>query len=440
MMKFFFFFLFMILYFLFNFSWNLFQFFILLLMMLFIKFSSFPFFSYISYNFGLDYYSYGLIILTMLIISLMIISSNLVSFSFLSNFFLLVNLVLCVSLVVLFSTLNILVMYLFFEFSLIPLLVLIYTWGYQPERLISGLYLFFYTLFASLPFLLIVLNFLVSSKSLFFDTKFYLFSTSFLVHMFLIFSFMVKFPVFMVHFWLPSAHVQAPLSGSMILAGLMLKIGGYGFIRCMNIYETSFLNFSYIWYSISIVGCVLVSLICLIQGDLKCLIAYSSICHMGMCLLGILSMTKWGIFGSYLMMISHGLCSSAMFCLANLSYERYSSRSFFLNKGLINLMPSVSMFWFMFCAFNMSCPPSLNFLSEVFIINSMMAYWGDSFLYFIMISFFSACFSYYLYSYIQHGLPCMFYSYALVSIRELLLLMIHLIPLFILVINFNALF
>nr|WRY72508.1 NADH dehydrogenase subunit 4 [Zyginella mandali] len=419
--------------------WMLFQFMILFIMILFVNYHSFSFFCYFSYLFAIDYFSYGLVILTMLIICLMIISSNTVQSSNLSNYFLFVNLILCISLIFVFCSVNLLFMYFFFEFSLIPLLILVFGWGYQPERLISGLYLFFYTLFASLPLLLIIINLMVFSNTLFFDMSFNI-SLSFITHIFMVFAFLVKFPMFMVHFWLPKAHVQAPVSGSMILAGLLLKIGGYGIIRVMSLHELSFLKFNFVWYSLSIVGCILVSMTCLIQGDVKCLIAYSSVAHMSMCLMGILSMSKWGILGAYLMMLSHGLCSSALFCLANYSYERYSSRSFFINKGLINIMPSMGFMWFMFCGFNMSCPPSLNFLSEVFIINSMMMYWSNSFLYFILISFLSACFSYYLFSYTQHGVFHYIYSYSCGSTREFLLLKIHLIPLFLLCLSMNFLF
>nr|UFK32177.1 NADH dehydrogenase subunit 4 [Limassolla emmrichi] len=420
-------------------SWNMFQLCLVVMMMTFMVYSKFSFFSMISYGYGVDFYSYSLIILSMLIISLMIISSNMIKLSLKSNEFLLVNLMLCLSLILIFSSLNMLIMYMMFEFSLIPLLVLIYVWGYQPERLISGLYLFMYTLFASLPFLLVLINIFVCQNSLYFGL-YYGTSLNFFNHLFLIFAFLVKLPMFMVHFWLPKAHVQAPVSGSMILAGLMLKIGGYGLIRFMFMFEESFLKYSYIWFSLSVVGCILVSLISLIQGDLKSLIAYSSVAHMSMCIIGIFSMTNWGILGAYLMMISHGLCSSGLFCLANFIYERYSSRSFYLNKGLINLMPSMSLIWFLFCAFNMSCPPSLNFLSEVYIINSMMSYWSYSFVYFIFISFFSACFSYYLYSFIQHGVPHILYSYNSGNVREFLLMMIHLIPLFLVIFMLNFLY
>nr|UGN61363.1 NADH dehydrogenase subunit 4 [Typhlocybinae gen. 1 sp. 1 BY-2021a] len=421
------------------FSWNLFQLSLLIFMLIFFSFSSNSFFSFISYSYGVDYYSYGLIILTLLIVCLMVMSSILVKKLSYSYFFLLVNLVLCFCLLLVFSTLHILVMYFFFEFSLIPLLALIYVWGYQPERLISGLYLFFYTLFASLPFLLVLMYLFFMNMTFYFGLYFFVFD-SLIIYIFMYFAFLVKLPMFMVHFWLPKAHVQAPVSGSMILAGLLLKIGGYGFIRFMNLYEFSFLCYSYVWYAFSLLGCVYVSFICLMQGDIKCLIAYSSVAHMSMCLIGLLTVVKWGIFGSYLMMISHGLCSSGLFCLANFCYERYHSRSFFINKGLINFMPSMSMIWFLFCSFNMSCPPSLNFLSEIFIINSMLMYWSNSFIIFLLISFFSACFSYFLYSYSQHGFNHTFNGYSLGFIREFLLMIVHLMPLYLIVLFFNFLY
>uniref|UniRef100_UPI003002CD2B NADH dehydrogenase subunit 4 n=1 Tax=Limassolla dispunctata TaxID=3019670 RepID=UPI003002CD2B len=422
-----------------KYNWGLYQLSFLFILLVTMTLSKYSFFSCISYGYGVDYYSYGLIVLSIFIISLMIISMKLSNWHFLVSEYLFVNLILCLSLIFIFISLNMFMMYMMFEFSLIPLLILIYIWGYQPERLVSGLYLFMYTLFASLPFLLVMIYIYMIQGSFYFGLNFGLFG-GFLSHLFLIFAFMVKLPMFMVHFWLPKAHVQAPVSGSMILAGLMLKIGGYGLIRFMFLFENSFLKYSFIWFSLSMVGCILVSLICLIQGDLKSLIAYSSVAHMSMCLIGLVSMSKWGIWGSYLMMISHGLCSSGLFCLANFIYERYGSRSFFLNKGIINLMPSMSFIWFMFCAFNMSCPPSLNFLSEVFIINSMMMYWQHSFIIFIFMSFFSACFSYYLYSFTQHGSSHLLYSYNTGSVREFLLMIVHLVPLFMIIMVLNFMY
>nr|QWY23088.1 NADH dehydrogenase subunit 4 [Koreocerus koreanus] len=418
-----------------NLNWNVFVFFLLILVVIYCPINLNFFFCSLSYSFGLDYLSYGLIMLSFFITSLMLVSSIYVC----SPSFMGLNLILCMILYIIFSSLNMFVMYLFFEFSLIPLIILILGWGYQPERLMSVLYLFFYTLFASLPLLLIIIYFYLNFGSLFFDYDF-CYSLSFLIHFFMVFAFMVKLPMFMFHYWLPKAHVQAPVSGSMILASLFLKIGGYGLVRFMFIYEFLFMHYSYIWYSLSIWGSVVVSLICFIQGDIKCLIAYSSVCHMGMCLMGLLSMTYWGLLGSYLMMIGHGLCSSGMFCMANLVYERLLSRSFFVNKGLITFMPSLSLIWFLLCCFNMSCPPSINFLSELIIMGSMMNYFYWSFLYMIFISFLSACFSIYLFSYCYHGSFHNCYSYSFINVKEYLLLMIHLLPIFFMVLIIDLFF
>nr|YP_010610871.1 NADH dehydrogenase subunit 4 [Idiocerus consimilis]WAP91692.1 NADH dehydrogenase subunit 4 [Idiocerus consimilis] len=406
-------------------NWNVYIFFFLMLILMYCMMNLNFFFSNISYTLGMDYISYTLIILSFFIISLMLLSSIKSS----SPSFLFLNLILCLSLYMIFSVLNMFLMYLFFEFSLVPLIILILGWGYQPERLVSVIYLLFYTLFASLPLLLIIIYLNLNNGSLFFDYKFH-YSLSFIMHFFMVFAFLVKLPMFMFHYWLPKAHVQAPVSGSMILAGLFLKIGGYGLIRFMFIYEYLFMYYSYIWYSLSIWGSIIVSLVCFIQGDIKCLIAYSSVCHMCMCLMGLLTMSSWGLMGSYLMMIGHGLCSSGMFCMANLVYERLLSRSFFVNKGLITFMPSLSLIWFMLCCFNMSCPPSINFLSELIIMGSMMNYFYWSFVYMIFISFLSACFSLYLFSYCYHGMFHNCYSYSFIKVSEYLLLMIHLLPIF----------
>nr|YP_011032074.1 NADH dehydrogenase subunit 4 [Carinata recurvata]WRH31304.1 NADH dehydrogenase subunit 4 [Carinata recurvata] len=420
-------------------SWYYYQFMFLLIMMMIMLSYTNVFYCNLGYFFGMDGLSYGLIILTIFIGFLMIKSSNNIQKDMSFNLFLIINLSLMLCLIMIFCVVNLFMMYLFFEFSLVPLMIIILGWGYQPERLLSGLYLFFYTLFASLPLLLVIMNFYLKLNSMFFDVIMY-FNTSFLVNFCMIFAFLVKLPMFMLHFWLPKAHVQAPVSGSMILAGILLKIGGYGIIRFELIYEIGFSYFSFVWYSICLVGTLLVSLVCLIQGDMKCLIAYSSVAHMGMCLLGLLTMMKSGIVGSYLMMIGHGLCSSGLFCISNLMYERMGSRSFFINKGLICFMPNLCMMMFMLCSFNMSCPPSINFFGEVLIMISMISYWNCSIYYLVIISLMSACFSLYLYSYSYHGQYFMMYSYMINMVREYLLLIIHIIPMFLFIFIIDLIF
>nr|YP_010478289.1 NADH dehydrogenase subunit 4 [Nesophrosyne sp. 29 GMB-2012]UVI59733.1 NADH dehydrogenase subunit 4 [Nesophrosyne sp. 29 GMB-2012] len=398
---------------------------LVILLMIIYMMNCVEFFGFISYNLGLDVYSYYLICLSFMIGSLMFISMigcySVSMFSFL-------NFLLTISLLINFSSLNFLYMYISFEFVLVPLMVLILGWGYQPERLMSGMYLFFYTAFASLPLLILILYMNYTYNSLFFDYLI-LESKMFVVHLILVLVFMVKFPMYLMHYWLPKAHVQAPVSGSMILAGLMLKIGGYGLIRVMMIYEYLFIEYSYIWFTFSVVGSFLVGLICLVQGDMKCLIAYSSVSHMGMVIMGMMTMSFWGFLGSYLLMLGHGFCSSGLFYMANMLYTRTLSRSFYLNKGLMTYIPSSSLVWFLLCSFNMSCPPSLNFISEFMILISIMSFWSYSLYWFALISFMCACFSYYLYSYSFHGVYHNMYSFSMITVMEYLCVFMHLIPL-----------
>nr|ATG83170.1 NADH dehydrogenase subunit 4 [Alobaldia tobae] len=391
--------------------------------MLFMGF--YMYFSKISYLFGLDCFSYNLIILSLLVSSFMIMS--MLDCKSMESY-LVINILLLLFLFFIFGFLNFFYMYMCFEFVLIPLVILILGWGYQPERLMAGLYLFFYTVLVSLPLLGLLLFTYFHLGSMFFDYMI-INSDFFLMYFVLILVFMVKFPMYLVHYWLPKAHVQAPVSGSMILAALMLKIGGYGLIRSMYIYEYMYLQYSYIWFSICLVGSLVISLVCFIQSDMKCLIAYSSISHMGMVVMGLMTMNSWGLLGSFFLMLGHGFCSSGLFYIANLFYTSTNSRSFYLNKGLLIYMPSCSMLMFLLCSFNMSCPPSMNFISEFMILMSMMNFWLGSSLFFLLISFFCACFSYYLYSFSQHGVYHNLYSFSSINILNFLCLFMHIIPL-----------
>nr|APX39883.1 NADH dehydrogenase subunit 4 [Clytra espanoli] len=383
---------------------------------------------HISWLLGMDLLSYLLILLSFWVCSLMILASGkLFKKNNYYGLFNLVMLLLMLSLYLTFSSTNLFVFYLFFEVSLIPTLLLIVGWGYQPERLEAGLYLLFYTMIFSLPMMVAIFKIYHNFGTLIFLN--FGFQLEELYYFCMNMVFFVKIPMFLVHLWLPKAHVEAPVSGSMILAGVMLKLGGYGLLRFMRLFMSlSFINFYVIL--ISLLGGLFVSLICLRQSDMKSLIAYSSVAHMGLALAGIMTMTVWGFYGSLILMLGHGLCSSGLFCLANISYERVGSRSLYLNKGLINLIPSFSFWWFVLLACNMAAPPSLNLVGELGLINSLVSYSYMLMPLIMLLSFFSAAYSFYLYAYTQHGLPSTgLFSFYTGSLREYLLIFLHWLPL-----------
>nr|AYQ18999.1 NADH dehydrogenase subunit 4 [Ptilodactylidae sp. 3 ACP-2013] len=409
--------------------------------MLFIIFSlnlgGIDYWSSISMGLGCDLLSFLMIWLSLWICSLMLLASEKIfNKNTYVEFFMLVMLSLLLFLYLAFSSMNLFMFYLFFEASLIPTLILIMGWGYQPERIQAGIYLLFYTMFASLPMLLVIMYLYKWNNTL----EFSLLSGNYGVYMYLCMNavFFVKMPMYFVHLWLPKAHVEAPVSGSMILAGIMLKLGGYGLLRVMILFLEIGNKINLFFIVVSMVGGIFVSFICIRQSDMKSLIAYSSVSHMGMVMGGIMSLNYWGFSGALMMMIAHGLCSSGLFCLANISYERLSSRSLFLNKGLINLMPSLALWWFLLSSSNMAAPPSLNLMGEIFLINSLIGWNWLLMLTLMFLSFFSAVYSLYLYSFSQHGKISMgLYSFSLGNIREYLLLFLHWVPLNLLVLKLD---
>uniref|UniRef100_UPI0030E0BCC3 NADH dehydrogenase subunit 4 n=1 Tax=Synelmis amoureuxi TaxID=3053537 RepID=UPI0030E0BCC3 len=392
-----------------------------------------------------DSLSAPLFILTMWISSLMLLASTQVlnksqSPTTFSTYVIILNLVLLVT----FSTSNLLIFYIAFETSLIPTLLLILGWGYQPERLQAGMYLMLYTISASLPLLVSITLLMNSNMHLSIIMPGWqppeIFNNTEPIWWFMtIAAFLVKMPLYITHLWLPKAHVEAPVAGSMVLAGILLKLGSYGLLRMLFLFPAIGLTLSPFISSISLWGACATSLICIRQTDMKSLIAYSSVGHMGLMTAGICSVSNWGFSGSLALMIAHGLCSSALFALANMTYETTNSRSLFLSKGLMSIFPTMTIWWFMMSAANMAAPPSINLLSEIMLISSIITTFPPSLLPISLMSFLAAAYSLILFTSTQHGQLSSFLNpLNLTKSVNHTIIMFHFIPLILLILCPNT--
>uniref|UniRef100_A0AAU6QCF0 NADH-ubiquinone oxidoreductase chain 4 n=1 Tax=Synergus sp. 1 DYB-20230501 TaxID=3136278 RepID=A0AAU6QCF0_9HYME len=404
----------------------------LLLFIFFINNNMFFFSLKIMMDMFIDFYSFYLVMLTFWIVGLMFMSLINVNYM---NLYIFNIMILLMVLFYTFISIDFYLIYFFFKIKMIPTLFLIIGWGFQYERIEAGIYMFISAYFAPLPMQYFLLKIYGSLE--FLDMIMMMnmnLINNIYYYMYLLLAFLIKLPMFMFHLWLPKAHVEAPISGSMILAGIMLKLGSYGMLRVMLIMEELCFNYNYLIMSFSLVGSLYISFVCLKQIDMKMLIAYSSVVHMGFLVVSLMTLNIWSYMGSLIMMISHGLCFPGLFCLVNMNYERLKSRSMYWNKGMMNIIPSTSLFWFFLSVFNMASPPSLNLFSEIIMMNSVMM-WSNAFLLNLMIMMFmSVLYMMLFYSSIQHGKLCKnLNNFFNINKREYLLVILHLIPLFYLI-------
>ncbi len=325
---------------------------------------------FIKFKLGVDGISILFIILTTFITPICIISC-IISVKDRIKEFLIAILVLETFMIGVFCSLDLVIFYLFFEAGLIPMFLIIGVWG-GPKRVYSAFKFFLFTLLGSVLMLVaIIAIYWITGTNDITQIQEIKIPIEYQKLLWLAFfsSFAVKTPMWPVHTWLPDAHVEAPTAGSVILAAILLKMAGYGFLRfSIPLFPLASDFFTPLIYSLSIIAIIYTSLVALMQDDMKKLIAYSSVAHMGYVTLGIFTFTKQGIEGSIFQMISHGLISAALFLCVGVVYDRLHSRIISTYGGLINYLPKYSFLFLIFALAALGLPGTTGFLGEFLVL------------------------------------------------------------------------
>ena len=270
-----------------------------------------------------------------------------------------------------FCSLDLVIFYLFFEGGLIPMFLIIGIWG-GPKRVYSAFKFFLFTLLGSVLMLVAIISIywitgttdVIKLLDIRIEQEY-----QYLLWLAFFSSFAVKLPMWPVHTWLPDAHVEAPTAGSVILAAILLKMAGYGFIRfSLGLFPIASDYFTPLIFTLSVIAIIYTSLVALMQEDMKKLIAYSSVAHMGFVTIGIFSLTKQGLEGSIIQMISHGLISAELFLCVGVLYDRYHSRMISSYGGLVNVMPKYALVFMIFTLAALGLPGTSGFVGEFLVL------------------------------------------------------------------------